>query len=95
MLGQVLLDGEEDDGKIWKVFFCPGCNIYHQFQLNQNMPIFWEWDGNNEYPTFTPSIIIKIFDDVICHLQIIDGMIHYFSDCKHELNDLTIPMCEA
>ncbi len=92
MLGDVLLDVEEDDGKIWKVFYCEGCKSFHQFQLNIAFPVSWSFDGKNDCPSFSPSMLIKMDGEIICHLQITDGMIKYFDDCKHEFAGLTIPM---
>lgn len=96
MLGDVLLDVEEDDGKIWKFFWCEGCEQYHGIQLNQNLNLpFWSWDGNNDYPTFTPSMIIKWNDQVLCHFLIKNGMIQYSEDSQHMFAGLTIPLSEA
>lgn len=95
MLGDVLLDVEEDDGKIWKIFYCEGCEYHHRIQLNIAFEPHFSFDGNNEYPTFSPSMIIKYKDDVICHFKITDGMIQYSEDSKHMFAGLTIPLSEA
>lgn len=69
---KILLDVEEDCGKIWKIFFCEGCHKYHGYQLNQNFKSYWQWDGNEEYPTFFPSMIVKVSGEIICHSQIVN-----------------------
>lgn len=33
--------------------FCPACGHAHQFTTG-----IWDWDGNEEKPTFTPSMLV-------------------------------------
>lgn len=41
--------------------WCPGCNAAHSINVvgedGSRAPITWEWDGNTEQPTFSPSIM--------------------------------------
>lgn len=45
------LRNTQDDGL---TFWCPGCDEPHNVNA-----IGWNWDGNVERPTFSPSILIR------------------------------------
>lgn len=40
--------------------WCPGCDRLHPFRLapGDERGVFWEWDGNLEAPTFSPSLLV-------------------------------------
>jgi hypothetical protein len=38
-------------------FWCPGCDDLHRITVNS--PNGWEWDGNEEAPTISPSILVR------------------------------------
>jgi len=40
--------------------WCPGCDRLHPFRLapGDERGVFWEWDGNLERPTFSPSLLV-------------------------------------
>jgi hypothetical protein len=44
-----------DNGSI--SFYCPGCKERHI--LNQPDSIIWNWNGDIEKPTFSPSVLVK------------------------------------
>lgn len=67
------------------LFWCPGCKCCHQIDTER-----WIWDGDDELPTVSPSILIKT--PVRCHLFIRDGKLQFLSDCEHEYRSQTIPM---
>lgn len=95
-LGDLLLDSELDDGAIFKLIFCEGCQQYHGFQLNENLDPHWDWNGDERKPTFTPALKIKNESgQVVCHFKITDGIIQYFNDSKHIFAGLIITMSEA
>lgn len=62
-------------------FHCPGCKFGHRFEVGNGR---WQFNGNLQRPTFTPSLI-SITTEPICHLVMTDGKIQFLSDCKHEL----------
>lgn len=84
--------------------WCPGCRTYHRIWVNKldNKPV-WDWNGNVEDPTFSPSIKISTFipsisgnnfspmiEYVRCHYSISNGIIIYYPDCEHELSGRSI-----
>ncbi len=95
-LGDLLLDSELDDGAIFKYFWCPGCEKFHGFQLNENLDPHWSFNGDSTNPTFSPALRVKNEKrQTVCHLQIKNGMIMYAEDCKHIFAGMTISMAEA
>lgn len=70
------MSGHRPGKQVWT--WCPGCDMLHPFTIEAtpgptgellNSGTTWEWDGNLEAPTFSPSLLV--FSSV--HL------------CKHEL----------
>jgi hypothetical protein len=93
-----LIAGTRPDGSKRLLFFCPGCKNYHEVTVVRGSeykgPV-WEWDGNMEKPTFSPSILCNQGTDLQCHLFVHDGMIQYLGDCVHELRLQTVEMEEV
>lgn len=58
----------------------------------------WEFNGNIEAPTFTPSLRYKRSKNdgsgrgPACHFNVTKGKVQYHNDCEHELKDSTIDM---
>lgn len=46
-----------DERAINFAFFCPGCQEYHGFRTTGEHA--WEFDGNMDSPTVTPSILVR------------------------------------
>lgn len=48
-----------DVRSVWT--WCPGCDRLHPFRLapGDERGVFWEWDGNLEQPTFSPSLLVS------------------------------------
>jgi hypothetical protein len=46
-----------DVQSVWT--WCPGCESLHPFRLapGDERGVFWEWDGNLDRPTFSPSLL--------------------------------------
>lgn len=40
-------------------FWCPGCDGAHRVQHGDGPGPRWQWNGDAEKPTFTPSILVK------------------------------------
>ena len=53
----------------------------------------WQWNGDFEKPTVTPSILIKI-GNTVSHLFIRDGKIRYMLDCTHPMAGVTVDMVD-
>lgn len=80
------------------VFFCPACQYDHSFRIekgshNPDAPI-WQWDGDMEKPTFTPSLMVNRGTPYQCHLFVRDGLIEYLPDSVHPLSGCTVVMQE-
>lgn len=79
-------------------FICPGCKAmhpnasgFHLLPVNSTTKTpQWDWDGNLEAPTLSPSILTKhgtIVDGVptVCHSYLRAGVFEFLSDCTHSL----------
>jgi hypothetical protein len=79
--------------------YCSGCKQSHL------IPSRWQFNGNLEKPTFSPSLLIRyhrtILDehdneingiDYTCHSFIVDGKWQYCSDSTHALAGQTVEM---
>lgn len=88
-------------------FMCPGCRCRHTVSHGYGSGPKWEWNGDTEKPTFTPSIKVSYpaipdaTDDFaewrterVCHSFITDGEIQFLSDCTHELAGQTVVLPE-
>lgn len=78
------------------IFMCPGCSRTHPYTVRHPDPKFptWEFNGNFERPTFTPSLMCNRGGPQQCHLYVKDGWIEYQGDCWHDLAGQRIPMVE-
>lgn len=73
--------------------YCPGCKMLHSIGIDHpnNRQAKWDWDGNVEAPTFSPSIKVhmgwldKPGIPYICHSFVKAGQWHFLSDCTHDL----------
>jgi hypothetical protein len=76
------------DGHKQYNFFCPGCKCWHGFSTK-----IWNFDGNLECPTVTPSLLTTGgTDEHTCHMFITQGHFHFLNDCTHELAGKIIEM---
>lgn len=90
--------------------YCPGCKCCHGFPIAgpsydrtrtrlDRIPA-WDWNGNLEKPTFSPSLRCYYThpqtkqEVTTCHLILTDGMIHFCADCQHELKGKVVPLPE-
>src|SRR5688572_7160529 len=85
-------------------FKCPGCELDGTSGLHM-LPVggdpngrpMWEFDGNCDAPTLSPSILTRAGrgagePDRICHSFIREGQIEFLSDCTHALAGQTVPL---
>lgn len=75
------------------MFYCQGCRENHVFtcrtERRPNVPN-WQFDGNLDKPTFTPSLHYLSNGETRCHLFVRDGKIQYLDDCPHALKGQTV-----
>lgn len=75
-------------------YYCPGCKYLHS--INTQPSPRWEWNGNLDVPTFTPSIRVRGYSgqkvSQVCHHFITKGQIQFLSDSTHELSGQTVPL---
>lgn len=83
--------------------WCPACGKMHAFALDgkNSSGAQWTWDGNVEFPTFRPSMLIRVYGgergtDVkeICHYILAAGIIDYCGDSTHALSGQSVPLPE-
>ncbi len=82
------------------MFVCPGCQAddrgstgLHLLPVNspQHQPS-WEWDGNLEAPTLSPSILTGKDSPNICHSYLRNGVFEFLGDCTHPLVNQHVPI---
>jgi Family of unknown function (DUF6527) len=65
--------------------WCPGCDDLHAVEVT-DPGFMWEWDGNLESPTISPSIKVDYgVGGRICHSYVKQGRWEFLSDCTHAL----------
>ena len=98
-----------DHGTIYQclAFVCPGCESsgngtgLHMLPVNteEHYPS-WDWDGNIEAPTLSPSILTHTKPYVdgkgtgICHSYLKAGVFEFLSDCTHSMAGQNVPALE-
>lgn len=83
-------------------FGCPGCGGDHYLVVRPNKAdngASWEFNGNLEKPTFSPSVLSRVqrpdsSKTMICHSFIRGGQIQFLNDCTHELAGQTVDIPE-
>jgi len=51
-----VLRNTTDNGLMFK---CPGCNIVHHIRYGNGDGTRWDWNGDINTPTFSPSILVR------------------------------------
>lgn len=91
-----LLKPISDDSKpVGWVVHCPGCNRKHVLYTHSEQHPNWHFNKNMIAPTFSPSLLVKYGQGVVCHSFIRDGQWQFLNDCTHELAGKTVPMVEV
>ena len=89
---------DESWGPGMYTFQCPGCECCHYVRTEQDPELkkkdVWQWNGNVDKPTVTPSLHIFDNERTRCHLFITDGNLRFLNDCDHELKGQVVPMLE-
>lgn len=91
-------NGYSCDGWLIK---CPACKRYHFIPGDGR----WTFNGDNERPTFRPSVNESCnapgpnhrpkIPYTRCHYIITNGKIQFCDDCTHELKNQTVELLEA
>lgn len=77
------------------LFNCPGCKTDHFVNTNAEFGGAWNWNGNVDNPTVSPSLLIGSRGEVKrCHSFIRNGMIEFLNDCEHDLCGKTVEIPE-
>lgn len=74
-------------------FYCPGCKTHHYIQTHKDFTPCWDFNGDVEKPTVSPSVLVRggsKGNDHVCHSFIKDGLIQFLSDCSHSLRNQTV-----
>lgn len=77
--------------------WCPGCDEAHRPRVvgeDGSLPPgpCWEWDGNVEAPTISPSLLTASVRGRRCHSFIRAGVWEFLPDCGHALAGQQVPM---
>lgn len=79
-------------------FICPGCATLggtglHMLPVNtMDHSPSWDWNGDQEKPSLSPSILTSMGEGRVCHSFLKDGVFVYLSDCSHDLAGMTVEM---
>lgn len=79
------------------MYWCPGCDSPHGINTQGGPPV-WQWDGNAESPTCSPSVRCFMIDPetneqtTLCHHFIKAGKIEFLSDSPHALAGQTVDL---
>jgi len=71
---------------------CPGLFPYRIIPVHGSHG--WQWNGDVERPTLSPSILTKNQMGV-CHSFVRDGQIQFLADCTHEYAGQTLDLLEV
>lgn len=67
-------------------FRCPGCKCFHYYRVKGKTGPVWQWNGDPEKPTFTPSLLYHATEaSPKCHIYLTNGIVSFLDDCGHEL----------
>ena len=74
------------------LYFCPGCKETHSVVVQAEEGPVWDFNGDYDKPTVSPSVRHFDADGTFCHYFIRDGKIEFCGDCEHELNGQTVDL---
>lgn len=78
-------------GGVLYLFYCPGCQCAHPFEVNAPDGRGWTWNGSMDKPTFSPSLLCNAHAaSSRCHSFVRDGRIEFLGDCHHALAGQTV-----
>lgn len=84
------------------MFICPGCVMkrdkstgLHMLPVSGDVPENqprWDFDGNMEQPTLSPSILTKTSTNFICHSFLQAGVFQFLPDSTHAFSGQQVPI---
>lgn len=74
------------------IHFCPGCHKAHSYVTDEGHSARWSFNGNQDKPTFTPSMRLFDNDGSICHYFLTEGKLIFLLDCRHNLAGKTVEL---
>lgn len=80
------------------LLWCPGCDDLHAPRSTLgagSIGATWQWDGNRERPTFSPSLLVRYGDAADgrrCHSFVRAGRWEYLTDSTHLFAGMTVEL---
>lgn len=82
------------------MFVCPGCSVdetrstgLHMLPVNsKEKSPSWDFDGNLEAPTLSPSILTGRNSKNVCHSFLKAGVFRFLNDSTHSLAGQKVPI---
>jgi hypothetical protein len=88
---EVDVDDQPLGQSIW--LWCPACDLPKRLPVNRSEGTSWDFDGNIEAPTLSPSILQHGGGNhPQCHSFLRSGMWDFLSDCTHSMAGQQVPM---
>lgn len=91
--------GDDESTYSALMFTCPGCAEMHGNDGIHILPVnttlvqpSWDWDGDLEFPTISPSILTGKGGPQRCHSFLRNGNFQFLSDSTHSLAGRTVEM---
>lgn len=83
--------GQKEHGFSW---LCPGCGENHYIPTSGHSVTNWAWDGDEEKPTFSPSVRVRHGHEPqeTCHFFVKAGIAEFCGDCTHEHAGKKLPV---
>lgn len=97
-----------EDGKAYTTltFACPGCVEMKKTDGVHILPVYlpgepataprpsWEWDGNLDAPTLSPSIATMLPPNDQCHSFLTAGVFEFLADSTHSMAGQSVPLLD-
>lgn len=81
-----------ETNEVFMLFWCSGCACAHKFKI-EGPGRNYDFNGNMDKPTFIPSLAVYAEEpSKRCHLNLINGKIHYTPDCFHKLRGCVVEL---
>ena len=99
IMGKKISKFVDELNRIGYHFWCQGCNSYHGVYTDGAGKPNWQFNGDEEKPTFKPSVLSTWTEGEQkipkrCHIFVTDGKIQYLNDCTHELAGKTVDLID-
>lgn len=83
----------KDEKETLASILCPACKCEHPFRIEGEGRPKWTWNGDEEKPTFSPSMLVWASrPEYRCHSFVKDGKIRFLSDCHHDMKNTTVDL---